>query len=332
MKLSIGIVGLPNVGKSTLFHLLTKQQINIANYPFATIDPNVGVVAVKDERLLKLAEMVEAKKVTPAVVEFYDIAGLVKGAHKGEGLGNQFLSHIREVRAIVHIIRCFKDSEVLHVEGETDPLRDFETVNAELALKDLATVDRRLEAAEGKARTGDKESVEQLGILKELRHDLDAQKLGPWRNPAQPLFIQELHLLSLKPVIYLLNGEPEDVPQELLAKIKAEGNAYLIFDLAKNETLDDLVREAFKLLNLINFFTIGEETCSWTIKRGMTAKEAAGEIHTDIGEGFIKAEVINWEKLLEAGGWAAARQKGLLRLEGKEYLMQDGDVIEVKHH
>jgi len=333
MKLSIGIVGLPNVGKSTLFRFLTKQEINIANYPFATIDPNVGIVAVPDERLDKLARLAEAKKITPAVVEFYDIAGLVKGAHEGEGLGNQFLAHIREVKAIVQVIRVFPGSEIIHVEGEADPLRDLEIVNTELTLKDLDTVQRRIENVEGKTRTGDKEAIMELGILEKLRRILDervlASNLGELaREPA----IKQLTLLTDKPQIYLLNGREEDVPPGLIEKIKSLGGDYLILDLATENNLDALIRLAYEVLGLITFFTFGEdETRAWQIPQGVTVRQAAGTIHTDFEERFIKADVIGWEKLLEAGGWSEAKQKGWMRLEGKDYIVQDGDVLEVKH-
>lgn len=282
-KLSIGIVGLPNVGKSTLFKILTKQEIVVANYPFATIDPNVGIVPVPDERLQKLAEMSKPKKVIPAVVEFYDIAGLVKGAYKGEGLGNQFLAHIREVKAIVEVVRCFKNDEITHVETTVDPLRDIEIIESELKLKD-------------------EESKE------------------------------EINLLSLKPRIFLLNGKESDVTEDLKNKIKSLGASYLVADLNSISEFPELAREAYKILNLISFFTTGpDETRAWTIENGSRAPQAAGVIHTDFETKFIRAEVINWQKLLEAGSWSGARQKGWLRLEGKDYVVQDGDVMEIRH-
>ena len=333
MKLSIGIVGLPNVGKSTLFRLLTKQEINVANYPFATIDPNVGIVAVPDERLDKLAEAAGAKKITPAVVEFYDIAGLVKGAHEGEGLGNQFLSHIREVRAIVQVVRAFPSSEIIHVEGATNPLRDLEIVNTELILKDLDTVQKRIENVEGKTRTGDKEAIKELETLKKLQKLLDqrvlARSLG---ELAEEPAIKQLTLLTTKPQIYLLNGKAEDVPLGLIEEIKTLGGDYLILDLAAENNLDALIQSAYEVLGLITFFTFGEdETRAWQIPRGVTVRQAAGTIHTDFEEKFIKADVINWERLIEASSWSEAKQKGLMRLEGKEYVMRDGDVVEIKH-
>ena len=350
MNLSVGIVGLPNVGKSTLFRLLTKQEINVANYPFATIDPNVGIVAVPDERLRKLAELAKAKKITPAVVEFYDIAGLVKGAHEGEGLGNQFLAHIREVKAIVQVIRVFPSSEIIHVEGEANPLRDLEIVNTELALKDLDTVQGRIENVEGKTRTGDTAAIRELGILEKLRKVLNARDLARSSSGklADDPAIKQLTLLTNKPQIYLLNGKEENVPLELIEEIKTLGGDYLILDLASENNLDALIRLAYEVLGLITFFTFGEdETRAWQIPRGVTVRQAAGTIHTDFEERFIKADVINWEKLLEAGdpsadstgspqagsgqAWTIAKQKGWMRLEGKEYLMQDGDVMEIKH-
>lgn len=327
-------MGLPNVGKSTLFRLLTKQEINVANYPFATIDPNVGIVAVPDERLDKLAEAAGAKKITPAVVEFYDIAGLVKGAHEGEGLGNQFLSHIREVKATVQVIRVFPSSEIIHVEGEANPLRDLEIVNTELILKDLDTVQGRIENVEGKARTGNKEAVKDLEILEKLRKVLDARDLARSSGKlADDPAIKQLTLLTAKPQIYLLNGKEENVPSELIEKIKILGGDYLILDLASENNLDALIRLAYEVLGLITFFTFGEdETRAWEIPRGVTVRQAAGTIHTDFEERFIKADVINWEKLIEAGDWSEAKQKGWMRLEGKDYVVEEGDVIEVKHN
>lgn len=334
MKLSIGIVGLPNVGKSTLFKILTKQNITVANYPFATIDPNVGVVAVPDERLDKLTKISSSKKTIPAVVEFYDIAGLVKGANKGEGLGNQFLTHIRETAAIVQVVRCFKSSEIIHVEQDVDPVRDLETINTELILKDLDTAQKRLSKLDGEARTGDKQKQKDLEIVKKLESVLNDNKLAlsvgaeVLDEPA----IREMNLLTAKKQIYLLNGSESDVTEELKAKIKNLGADYLIFDLANAESIDELIKKAYEILGLISFFTTGEdETRAWTIRRGAKAPEAAGEIHTDFEKKFIRAEVISTEKLLEAGDWNKAKQKGWLRIEGKDYEMQDGDVAVIRH-
>ncbi len=302
-RVSVGIVGLPNVGKSTLFQALTKKQVNIANYPFCTIDPNVGVVEVPDARLAKLASISRSKKIIPAVVEFVDIAGLVRGASKGEGLGNQFLAHIREVAAIAQVVRGFQDADIIHVEKTVDPLRDIDTINTELELKDLETTEKGSKI-------------------------LDSQ------------------LLSRKPVIYLLNADPKEISQELLQKIKGPVVVANLRDELEMQSLSEkeredlgfvshvpeLITKAYEILNLITFFTTGpDETRAWTLKKGGTAPQAGGVIHSDFEKNFIKAEVIQWKKLLEAGGWNEAAQKGWLRTEGKEYVVQDGDVIEIKH-
>lgn len=334
MKLSIGIVGLPNVGKSTLFKLLTNQEINIANYPFATIDPNIGVVAVPDERLDKLHELSKSAKKIPAVVEFYDIAGLVKGANKGEGLGNQFLSHIRDVSAIVQVVRCFGGGDIIHVEESVNPIRDIETINTELVLKDLETVQKRIEKQEKDARTGDKNKIKELETLKKISEVLNKNELAlsvGEATIAEPI-IKELNLLTAKKQIYLLNGDEADASEELKQKIKESGADYLVFNLASAKNLDSLIKKAYEVLGLISFFTTGEdETRAWTIKKGMLAPQAAGTIHTDFENKFIRLETINWQKLLEAGGWNQAKQKGQIRAEGKEYEVQDGDVVVVRH-
>jgi len=333
MKLSMGIVGLPNVGKSTLFKVLTKQDINIANYPFATIDPNIGVVAVPDERLEKLNEMSKSAKKIPAVVEFYDIAGLVKGASSGEGLGNQFLANIRETNAIVQVVRCFKEEDVIHVESNINPERDIDIINLELIFKDLETVEKRIGSLEKEARV-DKKKTKSLEIIKKLKAELLADKLANSltdeikEEPA----VRELNLLTLKPQIYLLNGEVEDVPESLKEKIKSLGANYLIFNLALADDVDNLIKKSYKVLGLISFFTTGEdETRAWTIKRGSLAPVAAGTIHTDFENKFIRAEVINYEEFISLGSWQEAKQKGKLRLEGKEYEVQDGDILEIRH-
>ena len=294
MKLSIGIVGLPNVGKSTLFKALTKQEVNIANYPFVTIEPNVGVVQTPDERLQKVAEVIGSKKTLPAVLEFVDIAGLVAGAHKGKGLGNQFLAHIREVDAILHIVRVFKDKNIVHFEGESDALRDFGTVLSELKLKDEESAEKE-------------------------------------------------NLLSTKPQIVLLNGEEEEVEETLVNEINSSDYPYIVSNLKEDleeKDLRKIFNSLLKFLKLITFFTVNEnEARSWFVKEGTKAPQAAGVVHTDFEEKFIKAEVINWKKLLEAarsassgqGGWSAAKQKGWLRLEGKEYIVQNGDVMVIRH-
>jgi len=334
MKLSIGIVGLPNVGKSTLFKALTSQEINIANYPFATIDPNIGVVPVPDERLDQLTEMSRSKKRVPAVVEFYDIAGLVKGAYKGEGLGNQFLSHIKEVNAVVEVVRCFESAEIVHVEAGVDPLRDIEIINTELILKDLETVDRRIEKLEKETRTGDKQKIKDAEILKKIKQGLEAGVLAInlGEESISNATVKELNLLTAKPQIYLLNGKESDISEELKGKIKSLAADYLVKDLAVMPDKADLIKIAYKILGLVSFFTTGEdETRAWTIKDGTKAPEAAGVIHTDFLKNFIRAEVIAWDKLLETGSWNAARAKGLIRLEGKDYILKDGDVVVIRH-
>ncbi len=343
MHLSIGIVGLPNVGKSTLFKILTKQEVNIANYPFATIDPNVGVVVVPDERLEKLAELSRSKKKVPAVVEFYDIAGLVKGASQGEGLGNQFLAHIRETQAIVIVLRVFKDSSIIHIENSVDPLRDLKTINLELALKDLETVRKRLVKLEDEARGGDKKAVKNLEILKQVAVILEKGNLPTAFRKEE--IIKELGLLTVKSQLFLLNGVEADVSAGLIEEIKKLGADYLVADLAQtpsagsgqalsdsSQAVPELIKKAYAILGLISFFTTGEdETRAWTIERGTLAPQASGVIHTDFEKNFIRAEVINWQKLIGTGGWTQAKQKGLLRLEGKEYEIKDGDVIVVRH-
>lgn len=330
MKLSIGIVGLPNVGKSTLFKILTSQDITVANYPFATIDPNVGIVPVPDGRLTKLAKLSNSKKTVPAVVEFYDIAGLVKGANKGEGLGNQFLSHIRDTQAIVLVLRVFQNPEIIHVENSVDPLRDMEIINTELILKDLEAVEKRLGKLEGEARTGDKKAIANLEVMKKLQESLLKNNLAlPFTGEEA---VQEMNLLTAKRQVYLLNGEESDVPEELKSRIKELGADYIVFDLAHAENVDPLIAKSYEILDLISFLTTGEdESRAWTIKKGSKAPQAAGAIHTDFEKNFIRAEVINWQKLLEAGSWATARQKGALRLEGKDYMVADGDVMVIRH-
>jgi len=345
MKLSVGIIGLPNVGKSTLFKALTKININVANYPFATIDPNVGIVSVPDERVDKLAELSKSKEKIPAVVEFYDIAGLVRGANTGEGLGNKFLNHIRGVSVILHVVRAFESSDITHVEKSVDPVRDIEIINTELSLKDMELVERALGRAERDAKTGDKEKIKQLEILRRLKAKLDGGALlntfdkGILDEP----FVRELGLLTAKPQLFLINGSEGDVSDELKDTMEKLGSEYIIADLAEGADIDELVRRAYSILGLISFFTTGEkETRAWTVGDGARAPEAAGVIHTDFEEKFIRAEVINWEKLLESGGpsavssgqsnwWNEAKSKGLIRIEGKEYLVKDGDVLIIRH-
>ncbi|MDP3880850.1 MAG: redox-regulated ATPase YchF [bacterium] len=334
MRLSIGIVGLPNVGKSTLFNQITKNQVLAANYPFATIDPNVGVVEVPDQRLDKLTEISKSEKRVPAIVEFYDIAGLVKGASSGEGLGNKFLSHIRETQAIVHVLRCFQNEEIIHVANKVDPLSDLEIINAELALKDIETLEKRIDKAEGEAKAappaGGKQAQKDFELLDKTREAL-SQGESIIELAGEPV-IKELRLLSTKKKLYLLNGDESDVSEELKAKIKAEGSAFVVANLGKEPVLNELIKKAYEVLGLISFFTTGEEESrAWTIRDGSTAPQAAGAIHTDFENKFIRAEVVAYSDLIEAGSWNGAKQKGKMRVEGKEYIVQDGDVMVIRH-
>ncbi len=335
MKLSIGIVGLPNVGKSTLFKLLTKQEVNIANYPFATIDPNVGIVTVPDVRLDKLNEMSKSKKKIPAVVEFYDIAGLVKGANKGEGLGNQFLSHIREVNAIVHVVRCFGGGDIIHVEGGVNPIRDIEIIETELLLKDLETVEKAYAKAEGEARSGKKELILKRDKIALIKKTIEEGKflssiLGFVEEHEG--ILKEINLLTTKRVVFLLNGSESDVGENLKREIRDRGADFVVCDLSNATSLNELILHAYSVLNLISFFTTGEdETRAWTIERGFKAPQAAGTIHTDFESKFIRLEVVAYDDFVITGGWSQAKQKGKLRAEGKEYVVRDGDVVVVRH-
>lgn len=338
MKLSIGIVGLPNVGKSTLFNILTKQKVNTANYPFATIDPNIGIVPVPDERLNKISKLSKAEKTVPTVIEFVDIAGLVKDAHKGEGLGNQFLAHIRETQAIVIILRLFENPEVAHIENSIDPLRDLETINTELILKDLETAEKQLGSLEPKTRGGDKQTAANRDNLVKIKKHLESGNLLSVSEQITSLIrtnrrITELNFLTLKKQLYLLNKKEGGVDSELIEKIKGLGADYIVADLSKAQGIPELIKKSYEILDLISFFTITgtNETRAWTIKKGTRAKEAAGQVHTDFEKNFIRAEVINWQKLLEAGSWNNAKHKGQVRLEGKEYIVQDGDVLLIRH-
>ncbi|MDW8279871.1 MAG: redox-regulated ATPase YchF [bacterium] len=330
MKLSIGIVGLPNVGKSTLFKILTNQNINIANYPFATIDPNIGIVYVPDQRLNALSKISKSQKIIPAIIEFYDIAGLVRGAYKGEGLGNQFLSHIKETQAIVVVLRVFKDNEIIHVESSVDPIRDFDILNQELVFKDLETVSSKIEKLERDSKSGDKNIKKNLAILQQVFDELNNGNLTiKFKNET---IVKELNLLTAKKRIYLLNGKIEDVPKDLILKIKNLEADYLIYDLKQNPDISDLIKKAYQILDLITFFTTGpNETRAWTILNGTKAEKAAGVIHSDFEKKFIRMEVVSFNNFILAGGWNEAKQKGLLKIEGRDYVVKDGDIVLVRH-
>ncbi len=359
--MKLGIVGLPNVGKSTLFNSLTKAGAESANYPFCTIDPNVGIVAVPDERLKLLGDMYQSKKVTPAVIEFVDIAGLVKGASKGEGLGNQFLSNIREVDAIVHVVRCFEDTNVIHVDGNINPMRDIETINFELIFSDLEILERRY-AKVVKAARMDKTLAKEQALLERLKEHLESGKMAKSMevdDEDEREILNNMNLLTGKPVIYAANVAEDELADDgagnagvqtvrefaasegsevfvICAQIEQEiseldddEKAMFLEDLGLAESgLEKLIKASYKLLGLMSYLTAGEdETRAWTIKIGTKAPQAAGKIHSDFERGFIKAEVVNYKDLLEQGSLAAAREKGLVGMEGKEYVVKDGDVI-----
>ena len=348
-KLSIGIVGLPNVGKSTLFKTLTKKEVLIANYPFATIDPSVGVVLVPDERIGKLAEFSKSAKKIYATVDFVDIAGLVKGASEGEGLGNKFLANIRETDAILYVLRAFKNADIINTQTEINPLKDKEILDVELILKDLETVNKRIDGLAGDIRAGKKESIKENAVLIKAKEFLSQQKvlIDQEFTEDEVVVLKNFQLLTFKPRLYLLNGKEEEVSDDMKNALKD----YVILDIAseyeseglnKEERVglgfselsgtDILVKKSYELLNLQTFLTTGEdETRAWTIHKGDKAPQAAGVIHSDFEQKFVKAEVIFWEDLLKAGSYAKARETGLIRTEGKEYVVKDGDVIEFKH-
>ncbi len=359
--MKLGIVGLPNVGKSTLFNSLTKAGAESANYPFCTIDPNVGVVAVPDFRLGLLADLYASRKVTPAVIEFVDIAGLVKGASKGEGLGNQFLANIREVDAVVHVVRCFENENIIHVDGSIDPLRDIETINLELIFSDLEILERRI-AKTARSAFNDKALAKEVETLKSVKAWLEDGNLAITYEAAdedEEAFLHSLNLLTGKPVIFAANVSEEELAddgasnpfvskvrelasgqgsevfvicaqiEQEIAELEEDEKKMFLEDLGLSESgLDKLIGASYRLLGLISFLTSGEqETRAWTIKKGTKAPAAAGKIHSDFERGFIRAEVVNYQALLDAGSYAAAREKGLVGLEGKDYVVKDGDVI-----
>ncbi|MDO4522574.1 MAG: redox-regulated ATPase YchF [Eubacteriales bacterium] len=359
--MKLGIVGLPNVGKSTLFNSLTKAGAESANYPFCTIDPNVGVVPVPDERLKLLADMYHSQKVTPAVIEFVDIAGLVKGASKGEGLGNQFLANIREVDAVVHVVRCFEDSNVIHVDGSVDPIRDIETINLELIFSDMEILERRV-AKTSRAAKNDKTQAKELELLKKLLAYLEEGNLAigyQTEDEEEQQWMAGYNLLTAKPVIFAANVSEDDLSddgasneyvqavrnyakaqgsevfvicaqiEQEIAELEEDEKKMFLEDLGLTESgLEKLIKASYRLLGLISYLTAGEpETRAWTIKVGTKAPQAAGKIHSDFERGFIRAEVVNYKDLLECGSLSAAKEKGLVGLEGKDYVVQDGDVI-----
>ena len=352
MSLHIGIVGLPNVGKSTLFQTITKKQVDRANYPFCTIDPNIGVVAVPDERVDKLAELTKSAKKIYTTIEFVDIAGLVKGASQGEGLGNKFLANIRETDAILYILRAFSNKDIINTQSAIDPIKEKEILDTELILKDMETLGKRVSSLEKEINAGKKEAKKEFEVLTKAQAFLNDGKIlaeQKWEEE-EYMILKGYQFLALKPRLYVLNGRDEEVPPDITEYFKKNGWQFLIVDvltefeavglnrqertelnLPLDSELDIVIKKSYELLDLITFLTTGpDETRAWTLKKGQKAPQAGGVIHTDFEKNFIKAEAINWKELIDSGGFAKAREKGLIRTEGKEYVVQDGDVIEIK--
>jgi len=351
--LGIGIVGLPNVGKSTLFQTITKKQVDIANYPFCTIDPNLGVVAVPDERVDKLAELTHSAKKIYTTIDFWDIAGLVKGANKGEGLGNKFLANIRETDAIVYVLRAFLNKDVITTQDKIDPISEKEILDTELILKDLETLEKRLAGLDREIKSGDKEALKEHGVVRKAKQFLDEGKILHEQafEEDEKNILKRYQLLTSKPRLYLLNGRDEEVAPEIIQEFKENNWPFLIVDILaefeaaglnrqerkelgfpEDSELDILIKKAYEILGLITFLTTGpDETRAWTLEKNKKAPQAGGVIHSDFEKNFIRADVVNWRDLLNAGGFSAAREKGLIRTEGKEYVVADGDVIEIRH-